>query len=342
MNICKFNVSELKELDQIIKRKLSGRSMLGRQVSDERLYLEREKGGRGLKSMMGVYKETRLRVACYTVKSTNRWIEVVRMKETMKEENAIVMESIKMMEEDGVRLRFEDDSIQLDEEVFKAEREYKATWMKVKISLQKTTEAKRIEIYKTKVQQSQFYQEQEEECHLKLKQNLHGRKTSSIMTMLEQMVETRSWKAARGLTQDKRSRVCYQRDETIEHLVAGCKVLTNNEYLTRHNRALMIMAVAWAKEYELVSKDTTWYSERWERGTVTENDKGKLVWNFEFHLHKTTTARRSDLILEDKEKKKIWICDMACPQQRNIQAKRLDKLTKYRQLAYETRERRLG
>ena len=33
---------------------------------------------------------------------------------------------------------------------------------------------------------------------------------------------------------------------------------------------------------------------------------------------------------------------MACPQQRNILAKRLDKHTKYRQLAYETRERRLG
>ena len=97
------------------------------------------------------------------------------------------------------------------------------------------------------------------------------------------------------------------------------------------------MAVAWAKEYELVSKDTVWYNERWERGTVMENDKGQLVWDFEFHLHKTTTARRPDLILEDKEKKKIWICDMACLQLRNIQAKRLYKLTKYRQLAYETR-----
>ena len=342
MNICKFNVSELKELNQIIKRKLRGRSMLGRQASDERLYLKREKGGRGLKSMMDVYKETRLRVACYMAKSTNRWIEAAWMRETMKEENAIVMESIKTMEEVGVRLRFEDDSIRLDEEVIEAEREYKATWRKVKISLQKATEAKRIEIYKTKVQQSQFYQEQEEECHLWLKQNLHGRKTSSIMTLLEQMVETRSWKAARGLTQDKRCRVCYERDETIEHLVAGCKVLANNEYLLRHNRALMIMAVAWAKEYELVSKDTVWYNERWERGTVMENDKGKLVWDFEFHLRKTTTARGPDLILEDKEKKKVWICDMACPQQRNIQAKRLDKLTKYRQLAYETRERRLG
>ena len=342
MNICKFNVSELKELNQIIKRKLRGRSMLGRQASDERLYLKREKGGRGLKSMMDVYKETRLRVACYMAKSTNRWIEAAWMRGTMKEENAIVMESIKTMEEVGVRLRFEDDSIRLDEEVIEAEREYKATWRKVKISLQKATEAKRIEIYKTKVQQSQFYQEQEEECHLWLKQNLHGRKTSSIMTMLEQMVETRSWKAARGLTQDKRCRVGYERDETIEHLVAGCKVLANNAYLLRHNRALMIMAVAWAKEYGLVSKDTVWYNERWERGTVMENDKGKLVWDFGFHLRKTTTARRPDLILEDKEKKKIWICDMACPQQRNIQAKRLDKLTKYRQLAYETRERRLG
>ena len=318
MNICKFNVSELKELNQIIKRKLRGRSMLGRQASDERLYLKREKGGRGLKSMMDVYKETRLRVACYMAKSTNRWIEAAWMRETMKEENAIVMESIKTMEEVGVRLRFKDDSIRLDEEVIEAEREYKATWRKMKISLQKATEAKRIEIYKTKVQQSQFYQEQEEECHLWLKQNLHGRKTSSIMTMLEQMVETRSWKAARGLTQDNRCRVCYERDETIEHLVAGCKVLANNEYLLRHNRALMIMAVAWAKEYELVSKDTVWYNERWERGTVMENDKGKLVWDFEFHLRKTTTARRPDLILEDKEKKKIWICDMACPQQRNI------------------------
>ena len=63
------------------------------------------------------------------------------MRETMKEENAIVMESIKTMQEVGVRLRFEDDSIRLDEEVIEAEREYKATWRKMKINLQKATEA---------------------------------------------------------------------------------------------------------------------------------------------------------------------------------------------------------
>ena len=63
-------------------------------------------------------------------------------------------------------------------------------------------------------------------------QNLHGRKTSAIMTMLEQMVETRSWKVSRGLAQDKQCKVCHERDGTVEHIVAGCKVLANSEYLT--------------------------------------------------------------------------------------------------------------
>ena len=75
------------------------------------------------------------------------------------------------------------------------------------------------------------------------------------MMRLEQMVETRSWKAARGLVQDGRCRVCHERDKTIEHLVDGCKVLANSEYLPKHNRALMVMAVTWVKEYELVGGD---------------------------------------------------------------------------------------
>ena len=71
------------------------------------------------------------------------------------------------------------------------------------------------------------------------------------------------------------------------------------------------------------------YQQKWDKGTVLENDKAKLVWDFEFHLRKTTTARRPGLIL-----------DMAYPQQNNIGAKRVEKMMKYRQIAFETRERR--
>ena len=116
------------------------------------------------------------------------------------------MESVKIMKEVGVRLRFEGKSIRLGNEAIDEERKWKLTWQKVKTCLQKAMESRRIENYKTKEHQSQFYQEQEDEYHLWLSQNLDGRKTSSVMTILEQMMETRSWEALRGLVQDGRRR----------------------------------------------------------------------------------------------------------------------------------------
>ena len=53
MNICKFTDGELKELDHIIK----------------------EDGGRRIKSLRDIYKETRLRVACYMTCLQNKWIK---------------------------------------------------------------------------------------------------------------------------------------------------------------------------------------------------------------------------------------------------------------------------
>ena len=43
--------------------------------------------------MRDVYKETRLRVACYMSKSENRWIQAAWRRETLKEENAVVTEA---------------------------------------------------------------------------------------------------------------------------------------------------------------------------------------------------------------------------------------------------------
>ena len=58
----------------------------------------------------------------------------------------------------------------------------------------------RIDEYGRKEQQSKLYREQEQECHVWSYQNLNPGKTAAIMTILEQMVDPRSWKEARGLT----------------------------------------------------------------------------------------------------------------------------------------------
>ena len=55
-------------------------------------------------------------------------------------------------------------------------------------------------------------------------------------------------------------------------------------------------------------------------------------------MRKTTTSIIPNLILEDKEIKVVWICDMACLQENNIVTKRDEKRTKYRHLAFELKE----
>ena len=61
---------------------------------------------------------------------------------------------------------------------------------------------------------------------------------------------------ARGLTENERCQLCCEFNETVKLLVAGCNTISNSEYIARHNRALMVMAIAWAKEYVLVGKET--------------------------------------------------------------------------------------
>ena len=45
-------------------------------------------------------------------------------------------------------------------------------------------------------------------------------------------------------------------------------------------------------------------------------------------------------MIENDDEKKLWIVDMACPNEKNIGEKHREKLTKYQQLAFEIREKR--
>ena len=123
MNVWKLSKRELKELDQIVKKELRSKQMLGKHASKEIIHLKREDRGRGLKSMRDVHEETKLRVACYMSKSENRWIQAAWSRETLKVANAVVTEARTTMEEVGMRLKFEDNAMQLNGEQIRKKRE---------------------------------------------------------------------------------------------------------------------------------------------------------------------------------------------------------------------------
>ena len=70
----------------------------------------------------------------------------------------------------------------------------------------KKKDSKRTEKRKCKVKYT--INKQDEKCNIWLEQNLTPRKTSAIMSMIEQMVETRTWKEVRGLTENSQWRLC--------------------------------------------------------------------------------------------------------------------------------------
>ena len=71
-----------------------------------------------------------------------------------------------------------------------------------------------------------------------------------------------------------------------------------------------------------------------------ENQEIKLMWDFQYHGRKENVNRRPDLTVELKRRKTILLYDMACPMEINIEKKRNEKLSKYRQIAFEIREKR--
>ena len=84
MNVCNLEKDDLDKLDMTVKSVLRKEGFHGKQSSDERLYLKRNEGGRGLKSFKEVYDETKTRVACYMAAATNEWIRVAWRNESQK------------------------------------------------------------------------------------------------------------------------------------------------------------------------------------------------------------------------------------------------------------------
>ena len=160
------------------------------------------------------------------------------------------------------------------------------------------------------------------------------RETESLIVAAQDQALRTNYRKARieKSSNDAKCRLCKIRDETISHLVSECPKIAQTEYKHRHDK--VAAAVHWSifKKHGLPHTEK-WYDHRAE--PVIENEKVKLLWDFNVQTDKVIEARRPDLILENKETSECQIIDIAIPGDTRVVKKEEEKVDKYKELAFE-------
>jgi hypothetical protein len=131
----------------------------------------------------------------------------------------------------------------------------------------------------------------------------------------------------------KKCRMCGARDETVMHILSECEKLAQGEYKKRHDRVATIV------HWELCAihgfqRSKNWYDHHAE--PVLENEKVKILWDFNIHTDRIIEARRPDLVVVDKQNSETLIIDIAVPGDFRVVEKEREKISKYQDLAMET------
>ena len=101
--------------------------------------------------------------------------------------------------------------------------------------------------------------------------------------------------------QNSKCRLCGDKDETINHIISECSKLAQKEYKTRHDWVGKVTHWEMCKKFQFDHMNK-WYMHN--PAPVLENDTHKLIWNFDIQTDHLISARRSDLIIIYKKKKR--------------------------------------
>ena len=157
-----------------------------------------------------------------------------------------------------------------------AKRVKQETKMKAHEKMRQIWEGKPIHgQYPTRVNKSDVETEQ---THKWLKSpGLKGETEGLIIAAQDQSLGTISYhnKIIKDGT-DPKCRMCNEFEETIDHIVAGCPVLANTEYIQRHDKAAGYIHWRICKHYHFSTADK-WYEHKPEK--VTENEAATVLWD---------------------------------------------------------------
>ena len=128
------------------------------------------------------------------------------------------------------------------------------------------------------------------------------RETESHQTAAQNnAIRTNLIKATIDKTQQNRKcRLCGDRDETINHIISESSILAQKEYKTRHKWVGKVIHWEMCKKFKF-DHTNKWYMHN--PAPVLENDTHKFRWDFDIHTDHLISVRRPDLIIINKKKR---------------------------------------
>ena len=130
--------------------------------------------------------------------------------------------------------------------------------------------------------------------------------------------------------QNRKCRLCCDRDETITHIISECSKLAQKEYKTRHDWGGKM-----SKKFKF-NHTNKWYMHN--PAPVLENNTHKRLWDIDIHTDHLNSARRPDLIIINKKKRTWKIVDFTALADHRIKLKEYQKKDQYLDLAWELKK----
>ena len=138
-----------------------------------------------------------------------------------------------------------------------------------------------------------------------------------------------------GVGNNTKCRLCKEQNETVHHIVSGCKMLTGTQYTYRHNQ--VAKHVHWCILKDRGVKVTDSWLEHVPEETVTVDDD-IIMWDVAILTDKKVKCNRPDITVHDTKKRTCLFIDISVPACHNVVRKEADKIVKYRDLEIEVQK----
>ena len=294
--ILDWNKTELKEIDVKTRKLLTMYKAHHPKASVARLYLPREDGGRGLKSIEQIVEEDKKGIAEYLVNSNEDVLRKVVTEKIIKAEGCV--------------------------------DEYKKA-----MQAERFKEWKEKALHGQFIHDTEAVIHKEDTFHWIKSGNLKKETEGLLIAAQDQALRTNAIKSKIDHQEGSHlCRLCGQKEETVDHLVSSCSKIAQTDYKGRHDRVAANLHWSLCHQFGFPRAEK-WYEHRAEK--VLDNESYKLLWDFDIKTDKVIKERRPDLVIVKKESREAWLIDVAVPGDARVAQKELEKKTKYQDLAIE-------